>query len=167
MDPGSASVMFAKDRIIDGRHTLLPRLEAFIFVMVDQDNRGLYSSVTRFLREREKLRMLDLGSCPWDLVRGILCDLRNLRVLGVHIHRVSECVIHSLLRSIPTQMVAINLSVDLSEGDLVRILLISMCQLTHMPIRMNMLVILLAAIHCPSCISDLATDRSPNTRLKR
>ena len=125
VDLDSASVVFAKDRIIDGRHTLLPRLEAFRFVTVHEDNRSLCCSVTRFLQEREKPRMLDLGRCPWDLVRGILCDLRNLRVLGVYIHHVSECVIDSLLRAIPSQMVAINLLVDLSKGCLVRILLIS------------------------------------------
>ena len=55
VDPDSASVMFARDRIIDGRHTLLPCLEAFRFVMVNQDG-GLYRCHSFLAEKRETLK---------------------------------------------------------------------------------------------------------------
>ena len=128
VDPDSASDMFGTDRIVDGTHTLLPHLEAFRFVMPGQnDEHPLYHSIARFLQKRDKLRRLDLGDCPWDIVQSILPNLRNLRVLGVHVKHLSQVAINSLVESIPTQMVAINISVDVSDRPLVRIFLSLMC----------------------------------------
>ncbi|KAJ3559048.1 hypothetical protein NP233_g11361 [Leucocoprinus birnbaumii] len=50
----------------------------------------LYSTVTHFLRGRTKLRKLDLGNCPWDLVAPILPGLRGLRTVGVRIGCLSR-----------------------------------------------------------------------------
>lgn len=120
LDSSFASVLFASDRIDDGKHTLLPYLEVVRFKFLNRDDqRPLYHSVASFLRKREKLRRLDLGSCPWDIVQDILPDLVNLRVLGVHISDLSQGMINSLVESIPTQMVAIRLSVNVSDIPLV------------------------------------------------
>jgi hypothetical protein len=50
----------------------------------------LYSTITHFLRGRTKLRRLDLGNCPWDLVAPILPGLRGLRTVGVRIGCLSR-----------------------------------------------------------------------------
>ncbi|KAJ3548644.1 hypothetical protein NMY22_g1192 [Coprinellus aureogranulatus] len=118
-EPGPASVVFNSDQIIDGQHTFLPHLEAFRFVLVGQDDHpGLYQSVTSFLRNRKKLRRLDLGSCPWELVHDILPDLVELRVLGVKIAHLTAQEVASLVTAIPQKMVAINLSTDDSQRPL-------------------------------------------------
>jgi hypothetical protein len=113
-DMNSAISVFASDRIIDGTHTLFPYLEAFRFQ--DDDNDGaLYDSVIHFLQKRDKLRRLGLGDCPTDKVQAILPDLRNLRVLWVHIDSLSQVVINTLVESIPVQMVAISLAIRDTE----------------------------------------------------
>ncbi|KAG7087801.1 hypothetical protein E1B28_013742 [Marasmius oreades] len=115
-EPSSASVVFGSDHIIDGAHSFLPHLESFRFVMVGHDDEvGLYHSVTQFLMKRKKLRRLDLGSCPWELVLGILPDLLGLRVLGVRIANLNVGAVNNLVRAIPKQMVALNLSTAISE----------------------------------------------------
>ena len=119
MDLDAASVLFASDRIIDGSHTLLPHLEAFRCILGQST---IYRAITYFLRKREKLRRLDLGSCPWDVVRFILPDLANLRVLAVQIDHPFEEVIESFIESIPREMVAISISVKVSDKPLVRTL---------------------------------------------
>ena len=111
VDPDSASVVFASDRIVNGMHTLMPHLETFRLNLEERDV-GLYRSVIHSLRKREKLRRLDLGSCPWDMVRDILPDLKGLRVLYVDLDDLSKRVIKTLVESIPTQMVAIKISAD-------------------------------------------------------
>ena len=121
VDSPSAAAVFASDHFIDGSHSLLPRLEAFRFLVADKGEHALHHSAIHFLRKRENLRRLDLGSCPWDLVPDILPDLRNLRVLAVHIDHLSQEVIKSLVESIPRQMVAIGLSALVSDGPLVQI----------------------------------------------
>ncbi|KAF8647574.1 hypothetical protein AX16_006613 [Volvariella volvacea WC 439] len=115
-EPSSASVVFGSDHVIDGRHTFLPHLEAFRFVLVGhEDELGLYHSVTQFLRQRKKLRRLDLGSCPWGLVKGVLPDLTGLRVLGVHIDTLDQAKVNTLVDSLPKSVVAIHLSTTSSE----------------------------------------------------
>ena len=107
--------------MIDGVHTFLPHLEAFRFVLVGHDEDvGLYKSVVRFLMDRQKLRRLDLGGCPWDLVVGLLPNLVGLRVLGVRIPNVTQSVIQALVKSLPGAMTAINLSVIVSDKVVVR-----------------------------------------------
>ena len=63
--------------------------------------------MTRFLRQRKKLRRIDLGSCPWELVLGLLPELSYLRVLGVRIVNLGQTVLDSLVDAIPEQMLAI------------------------------------------------------------
>ncbi|KAL0065624.1 hypothetical protein AAF712_007402 [Marasmius tenuissimus] len=110
-EPSSASVVFGSDHIIEGVHTFLPHLESFRFLMVGHDDEvGLYQSVAQFLTNRPKLRRLDLGGCPWELVLGILPDLIGLRVLGVRIANLSLGAVQSLVGALPREMVAINLS---------------------------------------------------------
>ena len=116
-EPEFASQMFAT-----GSRTFLPHLESFGFVMEDADE-DLYESVLLFLQKRNKLRRLDLGSCPGDVVEDVVEDvlphLQNLRVLAVRIDEPLEEQIESLIEALPTQMVAIRLSVDLSNKPLV------------------------------------------------
>lgn len=120
VDLYSASVLFASDRIIDESHTLWPYLEAFRFILVGQGEQPtLYQSVAHCLQKRDNLRRLDLGSCPWNLVRDILPDLKNLRVLSVQIYHLSKRVVKSLVESIPKQMVATRLWANISEDPLV------------------------------------------------
>jgi len=112
-------VVFASDHVIDGVHTFLPHLLAFRFVLVGHDDDYvLYHSVTRFLRQRKKLRRLDLGSCPWELVLGLLPELKSLRVLGVRIANPGHTALDSLVDAIPEQMLAISLSTVISDNPL-------------------------------------------------
>jgi len=120
-DPRSASVVFGSDHVIDGKHTFLPYLEAFRFVLVGHDNElELYLSVTQFLRQRKKLRRLDLGNCPWEMVLSVLPDLTALRVLGVRIANLTPQAVNSLVKAIPEEVAAINLATVVSEKPLVR-----------------------------------------------
>jgi len=106
-EPQCASELFAT--------TGFPHLESFEFVMEDDDEE-LYEHVTwHFLRKREKLRRLDLGGCPWETVQDIISTLSGLRVLAVCIDDLEQ--IESLVGAIPRQMVAIRLSVDVSDLD--------------------------------------------------
>lgn len=119
-EPGSASVVFGSDHVIDGEHTFLPHLEAFRFVLVGHDDElGLFQAVTQFLHGRKKLRRLDLGNCPWDLVLGVLRGLSGLRVLRVRISKLSQDSLNSLVRAIPEEMIAIHLATVVSDNCLV------------------------------------------------
>ena len=120
-EPSSASVVFNSDQVIDGKHTFLLHLETFRSLLVGHENdTGLYQSVTQFLRKREKLRRLDLGDCPWELVYAVLPDLPRLRVLGVRIANLTQTALSSLVNAIPEEMVAVNLSTVIAEKPLVR-----------------------------------------------
>ena len=123
-EPSAAAVVFASDHVIDGVHTFLPHLLAFRFVLVGHDDEyALYHSVTQFLRQRRKLRRLDLGSCPWELVLGVLPELDSLRVLGVRIANLGQTALDALIDAIPEQMVAISLSTVISDKPLVSCIL--------------------------------------------
>ena len=120
-EPSAAAVVFASDHVIDGVHTFLPHLLAFRFVLVGHDDEyALYHSVTQFLRQRRRLRRLDLGSCPWELVLGVLPELDSLRVLGVRIANLGQTALEALVDAIPEQMLAISLSTVISDKPLVR-----------------------------------------------
>ncbi|RPD77281.1 hypothetical protein L226DRAFT_533277 [Lentinus tigrinus ALCF2SS1-7] len=115
-EPCSASVVFGSDHVIDGVHTFLPHLEEFRFVMVGHDDElALFQSVAQFLRQRPKLRRLDLGSCPWDLVHGVLPDLAGLRVLRVRIANLNESNLGALLKAVPREMQALHLECAVSD----------------------------------------------------
>ncbi|RDX41590.1 hypothetical protein OH76DRAFT_1364283 [Lentinus brumalis] len=118
-EPCSASVVFGSDHVIEGVHTFLPHLEEFRFVMVGHDDElNLFQSVAQFLRQRPKLRRLDLGSCPWDLVHGVLPDLSGLRVLRVRIANLNESNVRALLKSVPREMQALHLECAVSDKPL-------------------------------------------------
>lgn len=123
-EPTSASVVFGSDHIIDGKHTFLPHLEVFRFIMVGHDNEiGLFQSVVQFLRQRSQLRRLDLGTCPWHLVQSVLPELINLKVLRVRVAVLNQAIIDSLVRSIPKDMLTIHLAAAASDKPMVRIIL--------------------------------------------
>lgn len=120
-EPCSASVVFGSNHVIDGRHTFLPHLEAFRFVVVGHDDdAALFQSVAQFLRQRPRLRRLDLGSCPWDLVHGVLPGLTGLRVLRVRIANLTQATLGDLLRVIPKEMVALHLAAAVTDKAMVR-----------------------------------------------
>ncbi|KAA1474118.1 hypothetical protein DENSPDRAFT_823815 [Dentipellis sp. KUC8613] len=109
--PSAAAVMFGSDHVIGGTHTFLPLLEAFRFVLVGHDDDvKLFESVVHFVRARPRLRRLDLGSCPWGLVLGVLPTLPGLRVLRVRIVNVTADAVRALIGAIPPAMVAIHLA---------------------------------------------------------
>lgn len=118
-EPTSASVVFGSDHIIDGKHTFLPHLEVFRFVMVGHDDEyGLFQSVSQFLKQRPKLRRLDLGSCPWELVHAVLPDLDSLRVLRVRIANLNQASLSALVSCLPPAMVGLHLSTVVSDKPL-------------------------------------------------
>jgi hypothetical protein len=102
---------------------LLPHLEAFRFLLkCEGDRHTLDQPVAHFLRKRDKLRGLDLGNCPWNIVRDILPDLKSLRVLAVLIGRSSQDVVNSLVESIPSQMMALSVFAVVADRPLVYML---------------------------------------------
>lgn len=120
-EPTSASVVFGSDHILGGTHTFLPHLEAFRFVMVGHDDDGgLFQSVAQFVRGRPRLRRLDLGTCPWELVHAVLPDLVGLRVLRVRIANLTKTTLAALVAALPREMVALHLSTVVSDKPLVR-----------------------------------------------
>lgn len=132
-EPTPASVVFGSDHVFGGEHTFLPHLESFRFIMVGHDDDlALFTSVVQFLRQRTKLRRLDLGNCPWELVQVLLPELTRLRVLRVRIANVNESAINTLVNSLPVEMVAIHLSSAISDKPIVGVLLYSIRDLTHM-----------------------------------
>ncbi len=111
-EPGYASQMFA------ARDICLPHLESFrLDTEADED---LFYSVISFLEKCEKLRRLDLCTCPWDVVQEVLPNLKNLRVLAVDMGEVSQEQIEYLVNALPTQMIALKLSANKSDIPLVR-----------------------------------------------
>lgn len=119
-EPASASVVFGSDHVIEGKHTFLPHLEAFRFVLVGHDDEhALYHSVTQFLRQRKRLRRLDLGSCPWEMVLNLLPHLSGLRVLGVNIKSLNQAAVSALANAVPEQLLALNISTTVSDKSMV------------------------------------------------
>ncbi|KAJ7801576.1 hypothetical protein B0H14DRAFT_1675004 [Mycena olivaceomarginata] len=102
-DVKGATVIFAGDHVLDegeggGRqHTLLPHLHSFRFLLVGHDDQHpLYAAVAAFLVHRPLLRRLDLGRCPWELVRSLLPTLSGLKVLGVRIAHFNSAAAQGL-----------------------------------------------------------------------
>ena len=129
-EPGAAGVVFGSDCVLfdgvgregregrEGRHTFLPHLEAFRFVLVGHDDdRALFESVIRFVKDRPRLRRLDLGNCPWDLLQGVLPTLTGLAVLRVRIANLTDGAVERLVGVLPKrQMVGIHLSCVTAAG---------------------------------------------------
>jgi hypothetical protein len=102
-------------------HVLLPHLEAFRFALVGHDNDlPLFGAVVQFLRGRTRLRRLDLGICPWELVRGLLPELTGLRAVRVRIASLTSLAVDALVRGLPNEMQAIHLSCAQSDRLMVR-----------------------------------------------
>ena len=119
-EPGPAAVVFGSDQVVDSVHTFLPHLEAFRFVLVGHEDATLYRSVVGLLRERRRLRRLDLGGCPWEMVVGLLPGLVGLRVLGVKMENVTQAAMEALVKGVPKEMIAMNLSTAVSDKAIVR-----------------------------------------------
>ncbi|KAF7360763.1 hypothetical protein MVEN_00808300 [Mycena venus] len=115
-DPGGAGVVFGADHVVGGRHTFLPHLRSFRFVLVGHDDQaGLYRAVAQFLRGRTRLRRLDLGNCPWEMVREVLPELGALRVLGVRIAHFTAQTASALVDAIPRAIAALHLTTVVSD----------------------------------------------------
>ncbi len=104
-------------------HAFLPHLEAFRFALVGHDDDlALFRAVVQFLRARPHLRRLDLGTCPWELVRGLIPELTGLRVLRVRIASLTNHSVDELVRGLPQEMQAIHLACSVSDRPMVRFL---------------------------------------------
>ena len=102
-------------------HMFLPHLEAFRFALVGHDDDlALFNSVIQFLRARPRLRRLDLGTCPWELVRGLIPELTGLRVLRVRIASLTNHSVDALVRGLPQEMQAIHVACSVSDRLMVR-----------------------------------------------
>jgi len=120
-DANAAAVVFGTDHIVDGEHTLFPMLEDIRFVMVEHDDDiNLHRAVTRFARNRPRLRRLDLGSCQLDLLLSILPTLTQLRVFRLRAAFLSEQAVCALMKTLPADMTAIHLAATSSARPLVR-----------------------------------------------
>ncbi|KAH9953480.1 hypothetical protein BC827DRAFT_1146062 [Russula dissimulans] len=123
--PAAATAIFGADHVppSDAKktsssptHVFLPHLEAFRFALVGQgDDVTLFSAVVQFLRARPRLRRLDLGNCPWDLVHGLIPELTGLRALRVRIASLTSFSVDTLVRALPQEMQAIHLACSASD----------------------------------------------------
>lgn len=132
-DPRSAEVLFGADHALEGRHTFLPYLESFRFlVMNHDDDMPLHQAVVQFVGQRKRLRRLDLGRCPWELVAMVLPELDGLRVVRVRIGRVVESVIDALAKALSKHLVALHLCAVIADRPVVRpsSFLVINCRLT-------------------------------------
>lgn len=53
---------------------------------------------------RPHLRRLDLGTWPWELVRGLVPELTALRVLRMRIASLTNHSVDALIRRLPQEM---------------------------------------------------------------
>lgn len=119
-DPRSAEVLFGADHVLEGRHTFLPYLESFRFlVMGHDDDMPLHKAVVQFVGQRKRLRRLDLGRCPWELVAMVLPELDGLRALRVRIGKVDESVVGALTKALSEHLVAFHLCALVSDKPIV------------------------------------------------
>jgi hypothetical protein len=131
--PAAATAIFGADHLLPSpdtsmragvidapMHVFLPHLEIFRFSLVGHDDDlALFGAVVQFLRARPRLHRLDLGTCPWELVRGLLPELTGLRVLRVRIPSLTTLAIDSLVRGLPREMRAIHLACAVSDRPMV------------------------------------------------
>lgn len=119
-DPNAAAVILGSDHLVDGQHTLLPFLDELRFVMVGHDDEThLFQAITQFLRGRARIRRLDLGSCPFDLLMSVLPSLTALRVLRLKTGFLGEQAVASLVKALPREMTGIHVAVGTSVRSLV------------------------------------------------
>ncbi|KAH9976596.1 hypothetical protein BGW80DRAFT_1436025 [Lactifluus volemus] len=114
--PPSPDTGMQESAINEPTHVFLPHLEAFRFALVGHDDDlALFGAVVQFLRARPRLRRLDLGTCPWELVRGLLPELTGLRVLRVRIASLTNLALGAFVRALPREMLAIHLACTVSD----------------------------------------------------
>ncbi|KAJ7835674.1 hypothetical protein B0H14DRAFT_3706475, partial [Mycena olivaceomarginata] len=100
-------------------HTLLPHLHSFSFLLVGHnDQHLLYTAVAAFPAHRPLLRRLNLGSCPWELVRSLLPTLSGLKVLGVRIAHLNSAPAQGLWGALLRGVHALHLTTVMAESDL-------------------------------------------------
>ena len=105
---------------MEGRHTFLPHLESFRFLVMDHDDDiSLYQAVVQFVGQRRRLRRLDLGRCPWELVAIVLPELDGLRVVRVRIGRVVEGVVDALTKALSERLLALHLCAVVADKPVV------------------------------------------------
>ena len=75
------------------------------------DELSLFTSAARFSKGRRRMRRLDLGNCPLDLLRAILPTLPQLRVLRLRAAFLSDPVVSALAAALPHEMCAIHVAV--------------------------------------------------------
>jgi hypothetical protein len=132
--PAAATAIFGADHLLANNtgafmpnsptHVILPHLEAFRFALVGHDDDlTLFGAVVQLLRARPRLRRLDLGTCPWELVRGLIPELTGLRVLRVRIASLTSLSVDALVRGLPQEMQAIHLACSVSDRLMVRLFL--------------------------------------------
>ena len=120
-NPGASTSTGAAFMSNSPTHMFLPHLEAFRFALVGHDDDlALFNSVVHFLRARPRLRRLDLGTCPWELVRGLVPELTGLRVLRVRIASLTNQSVDALVRGLPQEMQAIHVACSVSDRLMVR-----------------------------------------------
>jgi hypothetical protein len=128
-DPRSAEVLFGADHVLEGRHTFLPCLESFRFLVMDHDdNIPLYQAVMQFVGQRKRLRRLDLGRCPWELVAMVLPELEGLRAVRVRIGRVVESVVDALTKALSEHVLALHLCAVVADKPIVSPLAFPCCR---------------------------------------
>ena len=128
--PVAATAIFGADHLLPNpgsflpnspTHMFLPHLEAFRFALVGHDNdHALFGAIIELLRARPRLRRLDLGTCPWELVRGLIPELTGLRVLRVRIASLTSLSVGALVRGLPQEMQGIHLACSVSDRPMVR-----------------------------------------------
>ncbi|KAF7318494.1 hypothetical protein HMN09_00358600 [Mycena chlorophos] len=124
--PAAAAIVFSTDVESldeDGitEHTFLPLLESFRFILIGQGDdpaSGLYAAITQLLARRNRLRRLDLGACPWELVRTLVPTLPALRVLGVRIAHLTPTALSSLITSLSPHVAALRVDSVLADASL-------------------------------------------------
>ena len=120
-DPRSAEILFGADHVLEGRHTFLPHLESFRFLIMEHDDDvALYRAVIQFVGQRKRLRRLDLGRCPWELVSMVLPELEGLRAVRVRIGRVVESVVDALTKALSEHVLALHLCAVAADKPIVR-----------------------------------------------
>ncbi|KAH9976582.1 hypothetical protein BGW80DRAFT_1456703 [Lactifluus volemus] len=76
-------------------------LESSASHLSDMRRFGPLQRCRTILARASTLRRLDLGTCPWELVRGLFPELTGLRVLRVRIASLTNLALGALVRALP------------------------------------------------------------------
>jgi len=86
--------------------------------MDHDDDMPLHQAVVQFVGQRKRLRRLDLGRCPWELVAMALPELDGLRAVRVRIGRVVESVVDAFTKALSEHLVALHLCAVVADKPL-------------------------------------------------